>query len=200
MAVKPHSLETELLLRAAEGSERAFTELFYHYYTALARFVYKLTGSRELAEEIVQDAFVSIWLRREKLAQIDHFGKYLFAICRNGTFTALKKIAAEKSLQGSFEQYVIDEAALDLMDNPAEEYREIIAQAVAKLPEQQRRVYTMSRYDRLKYDEIAIQLGLSVTTVRKHVQLAVQFIQNDIAKKGISAGLMILLTTPLMWR
>jgi RNA polymerase sigma-70 factor (ECF subfamily) len=158
-----------------------------------------LTGSKELAEEIVQDAFLTIWLRRDKLSRVDHFGKYLFAICRNGTFAAIKKIAAEKASNTGFEKHLSEEAELELMDNPAEEYRQIIAMAVAKLPEQQRKVYMLSRYDRLKYEEIALLLGLSVTTVRKHIQLAVQFIQKDIAQKGLGAGLMLVLTTPLIW-
>ncbi|TCC89598.1 RNA polymerase sigma factor [Pedobacter hiemivivus] len=197
---KAHINETNLLLEAAEGNERSFTELFYWYYKPLGRFVFKMTDSQEITEEIVQDAFVKIWLRRETLKHIDSFGAYMFAICRNETFAAMKKIAAEKVFRTDFEKYLTVEGEIDLLDNPTEEYRAMIIAAVAKLPAQQQKVYAMSRYDRLKYEEIATHLGITVVTVKKHIQLAVQFIHKDIASKRLNAGLILVLTTPLILR
>ncbi|RFS21775.1 RNA polymerase sigma-70 factor [Chitinophaga silvatica] len=198
MALPPHINESTILLDAAAGNERAFATLFYWYYQELGRFVGKMTDSQELAEEIVQDAFVKIWLRRETLAQIDNFGAYLFTICKHDTFAALKKIAAEKVLRVDLEKHLTEENDPSQWDKPTDEYRALIAEAVAKLPAQQQKVYMMSRYDRLKYEEIAHQLNLSVVTVKKHIQLAVQFIRKDVAARKISSGIVLILTTPLI--
>jgi RNA polymerase sigma-70 factor (family 1) len=198
MAFRPHSNESALMFAAANGDERAFSKLFYWYYKQLGAYVFKITDSQILAEEIVQDAFVKIWLRRSTLENITSFGAYLLTICRHDTFKALKKIAAHKVLQAELEQYLMQEEEMALLDNPAEEFRTIIAKSVEKLPEQQRKVYIMSRYDRLKYEEIAQKLGLSPTTVKKHIQLATKFIQEDIATNKFDIGLIIILTTPLI--
>jgi len=197
MAVKPLPNESELLSKIAEGDQNAFTRLFYHYYKPLGRFVFNFIGSQQQTEEIVQDAFVKIWLRRESLNEINSIGNYVFVLCRNAAFAELKKIASEKNTYTKLEQYLAVEAENDKLENPTEEYRILIQEAVAKLPPQQKKVYTLSRYERMKYEEIANQLGLSEVTVKKHIQLAVRFIQKDVTSR-IQVGLFFVLTTPLI--
>lgn len=196
MSIKPLVNETELMSKTADGDERAFTKLFQWYYEPLGKLVYNLIQSRELTEEIVQDAFVKIWLRRETLKTVDNFGKYMYVVCRNKTLDELKKIATQKISQANLEKVLVEEFEVDLLNNPTDEYRKMIENVVAKLPPQQQRVYMMSRYDRLKSSEIAQKLGLSETTVKKHIQLAVKFIQSSLSSK-LSIGIILVLTTPI---
>ena len=172
---------SNLIVKVSEGDERAFTTLFHHYYKRIGKFVYHMTKSIELTEEVVQDAFIKIWLKRQTLQSIENFDGYLRVIVRNEAINALKKIAAERVSSLKIEKFLAEESALDPSESKTEFYRELIATAVSKLPEQQRKVYIMSRYDRLKYQEIAAQLGLSQTTVKKHIQLAVAFIREKLA-------------------
>lgn len=197
MSIKPIINETELTLQTAEGSERAFTKLFHWYYEPLGKLVFNLIQSRELTEEIVQDAFVKIWMRRETLRSVDSFGRYMYVLCRNKTLDELKKIATQKVSHSKLEKVLIAESEVDLLDNPTDEYRQMIENAVAKLPPQQRAVYMMSRYDRLKAEEIAKKMGLSEATIKKHIQLAVKFIQASV-NSSMSAGVVLVLTTPIL--
>jgi len=197
MAVKPLPNESWLLSQIAVGDESAFTNLFYHYYKPLGRFVYNMTQSTHLTEEIVQDAFVKIWLRRESIVQINNFGNYIFVLCRNEAFAQLKKIALEKAAVIRLEHELAVQAEHDSLENPTEAYRSLIEEAVAKLPPQQKKVYQLSRHDRLKYAEIATLLGLSELTVKKHIQLAVQFIEKDLATR-LNVGIVLVLTTPFL--
>ncbi len=199
MAIKPLPNERELLLKIAEGDQSAFTTLFYHHYKPLGRFVFNMIHSPQLTEEIVQDAFVKIWLRRDSLDQINSFGNYIFVLCRNEAFAKLKKIASEKAAITRLEHYLAVEAEHDQLENPTEAYRSLIEEAVAKLPPQQKKVYQLSRHDRLKYGEIADQLGLSEVTVKKYVQLAVQSIQKDVTTR-MNVGLVLVLITPFLLR
>lgn len=199
MAVKPHLNEIGLLSKIAAGDQSAFTTLFYHYYKPLGRFIFNITRSPQLTEEIVQDAFVKIWMRKENLSAIKSFGNYIFVLCRNEAFAQLKKIASEKNAITQLEHYLAVEAEHDQLENHTEVYRNMIAEAVAKLPPQQKRVYQLSRHDRLKYGEIADQLGLSEVTVKKHIQLAVQFIQQDVNAR-MSLGFLLVFTTPFILR
>lgn len=182
MQVRPLENETFILKKVAEGDERSFAILFRWYSKPLAEFVFKLTNSIDATEEIIQDSFIKIWLRRETLTDINNFSGYLYILCRNEALLSLKKLANKTVAHAAFEKDVLNELEIEESENPIEEYRSLIQLAVDKLPEQQQKVYKMSRYDRLKHDEIAKTLNLSSETVKKHIQLAVQFIKKDVSR------------------
>ncbi|ALL06163.1 hypothetical protein AQ505_12080 [Pedobacter sp. PACM 27299] len=75
MAVKPLYNEAYVLKKIAQGDERSFAELFHWYSKPLAEFVFKLTDSLEVTEEIIQDSFIKIWLKREMLPDIQNFSE-----------------------------------------------------------------------------------------------------------------------------
>jgi RNA polymerase sigma-70 factor (family 1) len=173
MLRNPTENELELLDAVAKGDRKAFARLFYLFHQELGEFVFKLTKSRSLSEEIVQDAFMKIWTRREDLAQVRSFRAYLFTITRNHTFNTLRDETKRYFLSGDL--------PLDLI-LPAEEVTEgyvekealygIVEQAVAKLPPQQQRVWKMNKEEGLSYLRIAEKLALSPQTVKRHISLA----------------------------
>src|ERR1700748_757866 len=83
--------EQALLQRTAEGSREAFSILYSHYYHGLYRFVSFIIESREDTEEIIQDIFLKIWLKRETLIGIRSFDDYLFRMAKNRIFDASKQ-------------------------------------------------------------------------------------------------------------
>jgi RNA polymerase sigma-70 factor (family 1) len=197
MAITSPPNENELLYKLAKGDQRAFTGLFDAYYKQLGEYVFKVTESLPLTEEIVQDVFVKVWIKRESVTELKSFKNYLFILCRNQTFDELRKKAKQHVFQQKIEQFLKEESELDVLENPIDEYREWIDQAVAKLPPQQQRVYMLSRYDRLKHEEIALKLELSSETVKKHIQHAVRFIQNDLRSR-IDTTVLFILMSPLI--
>jgi len=194
MAIISPPNENELLYRLTTGDQRAFTELFDAYYKPLGEYVFKLTESLPVTEEIVQDVFIKIWIKRETIVELKSFKNYLFILCRNQTFDALRKKAKEHVFQQKLEHFLKEESALEGLGNPIDEYREWIDQAVAKLPPQQQKVYILSRYERLKHEEIAAKLQLSTETVKKHIQHAVRFIQTDLRSRVDATILFVLMT------
>jgi RNA polymerase sigma-70 factor (ECF subfamily) len=163
--------ETELLEKVALGSENAFRELFHRYADLLHTFIYQLTKSRELAEEVVQDIFLQIWTSRETLTGIRHFRNYLFVISRNNAFNALKKMVRERNRQKEWEkiqdfQYPAEGAA------QIEPQLSLIEEAISRLPPQQQKVWLLSRRQGKKYSEIAAEMNLSKETVKKYMQYA----------------------------
>ena len=197
MAIKPLFNENELLKKIAQGDQRAFTILFQWYGRPLGEFVLKLTGSQQATQEIVQDAFIKIWLRRKTIFEIQHFSNYLFIICRNQAFAVLKKMAADRVSPA--EPQMLEAMQISEPEQGSDYYQSMIDAAVAKLPAQQQKVYRLSRYERLKHEEIARQLGISAETVKKHIQLAVRFIQKDIGTRS-NFGIILVLTAPLILR
>src|SRR4051794_31123528 len=86
-----------MLLKVAEGDENAFAALFKIYYNQLGEFIMRITESKPLTQEIVQDVFLKIWINRSSLAELDSFKAYLLVVARNHAFNCLKQIAREKS-------------------------------------------------------------------------------------------------------
>ena len=198
MGLTPVKNEAELLALVAKGEERAFTELFDAYYRQLGEYVYKLTESIEVTEEIVQDVFIKIWLKREALPELDNFSYYLFILSKNQTLNHLRKKANDKVRQLEWLKQFEEEAYMPDDTPVIEEYRSLIDDAIEKLPPQQKKVYKMSREERLKHEEIAKILNISPETVKKHIKLALRFIKNDLSSQN-DAVIILVLSTPLIF-
>ncbi|MCX2486159.1 RNA polymerase sigma factor [Pedobacter sp. MR2016-24] len=198
MGLTPVKNEAELLALVAKGDERAFTELFDAYYRQLGEYVYKLTESIEVTEEIVQDVFIKIWLKRETLPELDNFSYYLFILSKNQTLNHLRKKANDKVRQLEWLKQFEEEAYMPDDTPVIEEYRSLIDDAIEKLPPQQKKVYKMSREERLKHEEIAKILDISPETVKKHIKLALRFIKNELSSQN-DAVIVLVLSTPLIF-
>src|SRR5690606_11633515 len=138
MAIKPIYNESEILIKIAEGDESAFCELFDHYERYVFSFGRKLMRSNEIAEEIVQDIFIKIWERRERLKEIDNFGGYLNILVRNHSFNLLRQLAHKQKI-GS--EIVLSYSDEDNQTQHAINYREtlrILEEVLDNLPEQQK--------------------------------------------------------------
>lgn len=198
MALKPVKNEANILALVANGDQRAFNELFDAYYKQLGEYVYKLTESIEVTEEIVQDVFIKIWLKREILVELDNFSYYLFILSKNQTLNHLRKKANDKVRQLEWLKQFEEEVYTLDTDSIIEEYRVLIDNAIEKLPPQQKKVYKLSREERLKYEEIAKILNISPETVKKHVKLALRFIKNELSSQN-EAVIVLVLSTPLLF-
>ena len=169
--------EEQLLLEVASGNESAFKQLFHTHHHKLGKYVYRLTDSLLISEDIVQDVFIRIWIYRERLAEVQNFDSYLFKMARNQTFTAIKKLSRDQRhmsewlLVETASQNILNE---DLFDKA---YGGLIDEAITHLPPQQQKVYELSRFNKLKYEEIASRLNISLETVKKHIHLALKSIR-----------------------
>jgi len=106
--------EKRLLQRVSEGDEAAFRELFYHYADMLGNYVMRLTRSRTNAEEIVQDVFLSIWMCREVLAEVENFKAYLFVVSRNQTLNAMRKMIRQANHQKQWERNQVPDVEIEI--------------------------------------------------------------------------------------
>lgn len=172
--------EKILLSKVAEGDEHAFAELFNNYYNLLGTFIMRLTESELLTQEIVQDVFVKIWVNRSVLADVECFKAYLIVVARNHAFNSLKQIAREKIRQKEWVNTVLRLAANAADEPETINTNDLIDQAVALLPPQQKKVYLLSRREGMRQDEIAKELNVSLETVKKHMVLALRFLKNHL--------------------
>ena len=181
MSAEGASLQEEqvLLKKVSAGDEAAFTVLFNLYYPLLSTHVFRITRSLPETEEIVQDVFFKIWMTRESLGNIAAFRPYLWVMAKNRALNALQKTARERNNRTAYlQEYTETEK-----DDDLHTLHSLIDEAIHHLPPQQKKVYLLSRRQRLRQAEIAAQTGLTVPTVKKYMQLAVAAISDYIKER-----------------
>jgi len=180
MAQNSNIDEKKLLFELSQGSELAFTTVYNQYKNIVYSTALRITKSKILSEEAVQDIFLKIWQNRDNLAEITDFESYLFIISRNHLFNSIKKIARETNLISEFDQK--ESAIIDTDSNiKDEQYNTILNQIVEQLPPQQQKVYQMAKRDGLSHQKIGEDLGISTETVKKHMAQALKFIRLKIS-------------------
>jgi RNA polymerase sigma-70 factor (ECF subfamily) len=185
--------EHELLKSIAEGDKNAFTQIYNNYRNKIYSIAFELTESTAVAEEIVQDVFLKIWVKRNTLLEVEHFRAYLFTITRNYVFTALKRIARKEFIEVN----AMEGAPLYYHDTEDRvlnnEYTRILQAAIDRLPEQQRQVYNLIKTEGLKREEAAAALQLSPETVKSHLAQAMRSVRTYcLARLDVSIALIIL--------
>ncbi|WP_419801324.1 RNA polymerase sigma factor [Mucilaginibacter sp.] len=159
--------EKELLLLVAAGNEFAFRKLFNLHHQKLGVYIYRITENRQLAEEVVQDVFLKIWLSRKALENVQNFNAYLFTVSKNHALNCLRQQSKEWLHQ---KKWFIEHAITENTDTG--NYYWLLDKAIDQLPKQQQKIYLLSRHERLKYAEIAAKLNLSKETVKKYLKIA----------------------------
>jgi RNA polymerase sigma-70 factor (family 1) len=182
VSIKPLYTETELLTQTAEGNESAFAQLFYEFHQELGDYVFRLTKSLPLTEEIIQDVFIKIWSQKEQLNKIVHFRAYLFTVARNYTLNEMRNEARKALLHQEWVTNFAENTEYETTFDQ-EKYFILIDQAVASLPPQQQKAWLMSRKEGLKHEEIAVRLQLSKETVKRHITLAMAFISSYVKSR-----------------
>lgn len=186
--------EGDLLKEISNGNKKAFATIFNAHYQSLASYVFKLTESMEVTEEIVQDVFIKIWLKRENLQQINSFANYIFILSKNQTLNYLRKKANDELRRKNWEKETDGGACKENEDEQLENFRVLVEKAIDQLPEQQKRAYLLSRNEKLKYEEIACRLKISPETVKKHIYLASRCIKDYVKTHMDEVVIMILLS------
>jgi len=166
--------DKELLSEVANGNELAFGQLYNHWQPQLSSFIFRISKSKVLTAEIVQDVFLKIWISRETLAEIDNFRSYLFVISRNQAINVLRKKMRELRQLETWEKNISkqEETGDDKLIQQT-----LIDEAIEQLSPRQKEVYLLHRYEKLTYQQIGQRLGIGKESVKTHLELAVKSIK-----------------------
>lgn len=189
MAVFESNTEEEILNLLQEGNEYAYELIFRRYYVSLCGFATRFIEQPETAEEIVQNIFLKLWEKRDTLSIQISLKSYLFRAvynsCNNHVTHAKVK---NKYLTFIRETLFRNERLSDpVMDSLAyKELNEKITEAIERLPDACKNIFKMSRFDGLKYSEIANHLNISVKTVETQISRALSRLRKDLKEFLIS--------------
>ncbi len=162
------------LRKVRNGDVKVFEEIFHQYYPGMCSYADSLIKKSNVAEEVVQDVFYNIWKNRADLHIKNSLQSYLYRSVFNNSMMYLRKAKKELTLN---EQWA--DSQFTSKENPSEEMdaRELDAAlllALQELPERTREIFNLSRFEGLKYMEIADKLSVSVKTVEANMGKALR--------------------------
>lgn len=182
--------DNSLLQQVAYGSESAFTRLYEQWQPRVSAYIYKLSGSKELTAEIVQDVFLKLWLQREALTSIINFESYLFTLCRNHAINALKKTMRDLKQIQTLEELLINQVEAP-EDDVYQKRLSVLDESIDLLTPRQKEIYLLHRHQRLTYQEIANRLGIGKESVKSHLQQAMKSILRNLQDRKLLLWLLI---------
>lgn len=167
--------------RIREGDVKAFEKLFREYYAPLCHYAARFVKDIDAAEEIVQDFFYNYWKNRETMTIRISVKSYLYRSVHNNALKYLEQLAVRKryaeTIQSSSSEMELSSLSEEL---DARELGRIIDSALMELPDRSRQIFRMSRFDGMKYQEIADKLSISVKTVESNMGKALHILREKL--------------------
>jgi RNA polymerase sigma-70 factor, ECF subfamily len=174
--------DKEWYARIKEGDESAFEALFRAHYAVLCGFARKFVADSETAEELVQELFTQMWDRRATLNPETSLKAYLFTAIRNSCLNHLKHLAVKSRHQEHARSMEVAHAADPSEALQTAELEARIHLEIDALPERCREIFRLSRFQGLKYDEIAQELGISPRTVEVQIGKALKTLRENLTE------------------
>lgn len=180
LIVPEHQIEQEEWV-----DEQAFEMVFKSHFRALHAYALAIVKDSAEAEEVVQNVFLKLWEKREHLKISTSLKAYLYKAVYHGSINHLKH--EKVRMKHSEHQLYINqqEAASESVafrKEREEELSERFKRALDLLPEKCRMVFYLSRFEELKYQEIAHRLDISVKTVEAHMGKALKTLRTQLAE------------------
>lgn len=186
--------EKQLLTQVSQGDRQAFQVLYKACYPLVQQYIVLFEPSPHILDELTQDVFVRIWEKRDRLGAVESFKGYLFLVTRNVVFNFIRALKVRQKVKE------LDEASPPLANDLENEllfkqYYEIALEAMRQLPPGRRKVLKMSIDDGLSLDEIATELGISRSGVKKQLYAATAYVRQYLQEHGeITLALIIFLS------
>lgn len=167
--------EDSIIMAALKsGDEQMFEQLFRHFYGSLCNYANSIINDTDEAEDVVQQTMIAIWEKRMSLQIATSLKSYLFRSVHNSTLNKIRQQKVRAAFAG--DQQSVPEPGISTTTDTihGNELEQQIQIAISQLPEQCRMVFRLSRFEGMKYSEIATHLGISVKTVENHMGRALR--------------------------
>ena len=173
----------------SNGEDAAMVYLIKQYHKSLRYFAYRMVQDADEAEDLVSDCFLKLWERRAEFKTEQNIKAFLYISCRNACLNYLQHLKVKSHVQQNHLNQLNQTEDNLLQEIIKTEVLDFLVKEIENLPEKYRQVFKLLYFDGKKTDEIAIQLNLSVKTVRNYKAIAVDLLKTTMLKKGLSGSL-----------
>ena len=171
---------SELVKKSQLGDKSAFEELVKRHQDLVFSLSFKLTGNRELANDVAQESFIRAWKAIEKFRGDSTFGTWIYRITVNTAWTLRKKAKKHYSLniEDTQEPVVIDEKKDPELEAINSDLSVVLRKALNQIPLEQRIIVELKNIEGRSHKEIADYLDISVTAAKVRLHRAHQKLRN----------------------
>ncbi len=172
--------DAKIIKLIKSGNLKAFEEFFRSLYQPLCYYALKYVSSPDIAEEIVQDLFYTLWEKHEELSINTSLKSYMYAATHNRCI----KYLDHRRIEMKYEEYVREHT--DTYSEPIadggnlKEIQQIIDKTLSSLPEKCSIIFRMNRFEGLRYNDIARKLSISVKTVEANMGKALKHLRKNL--------------------
>ena len=185
----------DLFVAVSNDDEMAFRSVFDYYKRPFYSTAFRIMHSKPLAEEIVQEVFVTVWEKRRLICAARNPQGYVFSILNNCIYAYFRKVARERKIELKLAQG--GQAGVEIPEDILKEKEaiSILESLITRLPPQQKLVFRMSMEEGVSRREIAEKLNISPHTVRNHLAAATENLRVYLKKLN---WLMLIIYTQFM--
>jgi RNA polymerase sigma factor (sigma-70 family) len=166
--------DEELMLEVRNGTGETLGVLFDRYHAPLYNFYSKLTGDRTLSEDLVQEVFLRILKYRQSYQPGTPFRAWIYQIARNARVDHYRKTPRNIAFEAEMAPVVMPKDSAQQTQES-----ELLHRALMQMPEEKREILILSRFQELKYEEIARLLGCELGTVKTRIHRAIQELRQN---------------------
>jgi len=173
--------DAELMEMVKAGDYAAFDELYNRYAEPIRRFLFQMTWDADIAEDLLQDTFLSLYRARCRYQPTGKFSTFIFQIAKNHCLSAHRKTTSESRVEVNPFENIRSNPRIEPEVHLIEGYMQFrIRRAIARLSENQRTVFVLSHFEDMKYAEIAELLNIPVGTVKSRMHAAVTALKSQL--------------------
>lgn len=172
--------EAILIAGLKQGDNSSYETLFKLYYVRFVKFADAIIDDRQAAEDLVQEAFMKVWLNRSKLVEGLSISNYLYVLVKRAAINFLRDRKFAEDISAELGESLPSDHSLESSYSADETLKRIVAR-VEKLPERRRTVFRLSRGKGMSNKEIAQALNVSEKTVERQITLALQDIRKTLS-------------------
>ena len=172
--------EKQVIDRIQNGDVQAFEWLFRQYYEKLCQWAYHYLHDLDLSEEVVQDLYYNLWRNRASMEFHVSVKSYLYKAVSNNCKMHIRNKGRRSAIEAELASMnpASPEEPEELLE--VKEIREVVKKTLEELPEKPAQIFRMSRYEGLKYREIAERLSISVKTVEANMGKALKIFRKNL--------------------
>ena len=170
--IKDEAAVLKMLARDASQAKAAFKCLYDEHAESIYITAKQFLKSHDLAKDLVQEIFASIWLKRTTFTDVNHFQSYLYVMTKNTAINHILKMTKEELANKEFSDRV------ELHNSSVLEMKDVLLYKVLdELPPKRREVFQLAKLEGLSHEGIADRLKISPNTVSNHMKKALRFVR-----------------------
>ena len=179
--LQANNIDIDTSGRLLSPDDTELDNLYLSYYSALKRYAFTMLDDQPAAEEMVQQVFFKILERKNPIIIHTSIKAYLYKSVNNECLNYIKHQKVRKGFENHSNQIMKEQSESPAANLQLKELEQQIRKAINELPEQCRTIFQLSRFEELKYTEIAAQMGLSIKTVETQMSRALKKLRVQLA-------------------